>query len=439
MKISVIGTGYVGLVTGTCFSEFGFHVTCIDINQEKISQLNQGICPIYEPGLEDLIQKNSKAGRLVFSTDASACLADSDVVFIAVGTPTGEDGGHADLQYVFSAAEEIARSIKGYTVIVTKSTVPVDTNKKLQAFLKEKTMQPLDVVSNPEFLREGSAVEDFMKPDRVVVGCATDQAMQVMKKLYSPLSSAGTPVFFTDPSSAEMIKYASNSFLATKIAFINQVADLCEKCGANIESVAKGVGLDSRIGSKFLQVGPGYGGSCFPKDTLAMAKTAQEYKAPLTIVEAVIESNAERKQQMAQKIVHACGESIKGKSLAILGLTFKPETDDMRDSPSLVILPALEKEGALLRAYDPVGTKSLAPYFQLQKTQWFEDAYACAEGADALIILTEWNEFRSLDKNRLQQLMRAPVIIDLRNMYSLEDMENSGFAYHSLGRLPVLA
>ncbi len=438
MKITVMGTGYVGLVTGTCFAEFGFQVTCVDVDAHKIHQLQKGQIPIYEPGLEELVHKNTKAGRLHFSTDIEKAIPLSTIVFIAVGTPPKEENGEADLKYVFSAAEQIAHSIKDYTVIVTKSTVPVDTNKKLTEFIKHKAPhKEFDVVSNPEFLREGSAIEDFMRPDRVVIGCSTKRAKDIMSTLYRPLSFLETPMVFTDPASAEIIKYAANSFLATKITFINQVADLCEKCEANVHDVSKGVGLDSRIGAKFLQVGPGYGGSCFPKDTLAMAHTAEDYGTPLTIVEAVIQANEDRKNHMIDKIIQACGNSVKNKKIAVLGLTFKPDTDDMRDSPSLTIVPGLQEAGAQIRGYDPVGMKNAQNY--LKDVDWYDDAYSPLKEADALVILTEWNEFRFLDLGRVKSLMKRPLMIDLRNIYRLSDMQSSGFTYYSLGRPAIRA
>lgn len=429
----VMGTGYVGLVTGTCFAEFGFSVTCLDVDEKKIANLKKGIIPIYEPGLDELVQKNTKAGRLHFSTDIQPSVETADVIFIAVGTPPKESDGHADLRYVFIAAEQVAQYMKGYTVVITKSTVPVDTNKKLATFIQEIAPEKeFDVVSNPEFLREGSAIEDFMRPDRVVVGCRSKRAEEVMRMLYRPLSLLETPMIFTDPESAEIIKYAANSFLATKITFINQVADLCECCEANVHDVAKGMGLDSRIGAKFLHAGPGYGGSCFPKDTLAMVKTAQDYGTPLTIVETVVRANDERKVRMIDKIVMACDGSVKGKKIAILGLTFKPDTDDMRDSPSLTLIPGLQKKGALIHAYDPVGMENAKQY--LQNIFWHEEAYGPMEQADALVILTEWNEFRFLDLTRIKKRMKTPLMIDLRNIYRLSDMKASGFTYYSLGR-----
>ena len=433
MKIAVIGTGYVGLVSGTCFAEFGMHVTCVDKDHEKIAFLHQGKSPIYEPGLEALMEKGVKANRLKFTTDLPSAVKDADVVFIAVGTPMQEGDGHADLSYVFAAAREIILAAEGYTVIVTKSTVPVDTAKKLEALIQE--LRPdgdIDVVSNPEFLREGSAIEDFMRPDRIVVGTRSQRAAGVMQQLYRPLYLLETPIVVTTPESSELIKYASNSFLAAKIAFINEVSDLCEKCGADVSDVAKGIGLDGRIGRKFLHVGPGYGGSCFPKDTLAMAKTAQDYGAPLSIIEAVIEANDHRKKQMAQRIIQVCGGDVKGKKIAILGVTFKPNTDDMRDSPSLTIIPLLQAQGAKIAAYDPAGM-DVAAHF-LTGVAWGRDAYDIMSEADAVVIITEWNEFRSLNLNHMKSLVKTPLIIDLRNIYPISEMEKSGFIYHSLGR-----
>lgn len=429
----MIGTGYVGLVTGTCFSEFGFDVTCVDKIKDKIDFLNKGKVPIYEPGLEAIIEKNVKAKRLRFTTDLATSVKKSDVVFIAVGTPTREEDGHADLTYVFSAAEDIAKAMDGYTVIVTKSTVPVDTAKKIEQLIKKiNPNAKFDVVSNPEFLREGSAVEDFMRPDRVVVGARTEKAKEVMKKLYRPLFLLETPIIFTTPESSELIKYASNSFLATKVAFINQIADLCEKCGADIQDVATGVGLDGRIGKKFLHTGPGYGGSCFPKDTLALVKTAQKYQCPTTIVESVIEANDARKKRMGYRIIEACGGNIKGKTIGILGVTFKPNTDDMRDSPSLDIIPILQQNGAKIKAYDPAGMKEAKSYFK--DVKWQKNEYDTIEGTDCTVILTEWNEFRSLDKNTYKTLAKKPLIVDLRNIYPLQEMKDAGIEYISLGR-----
>lgn len=433
MQIAVVGTGYVGLVSGTCFAEFGIHVTCVDKDQNKIGALLQGKSPIYEPGLETLMEKGVKANRLKFTTDLPNAVKNADVVFIAVGTPMQEGDGHADLSYVFAAAREIILAADGYTVIVTKSTVPVDTAKKLEALIKElRPDADIDVVSNPEFLREGSAIEDFMRPDRIVVGTRSQRAAEVMQQLYRPLYLLETPIVVTTPESSELIKYASNSFLAAKIAFINEVSDLCEKCGADVSDVAKGIGLDGRIGRKFLHVGPGYGGSCFPKDTLAMAKTAQDYGTPLSIIETVIASNDRRKKAMADRIIQICGGNVSGKKIAILGVTFKPNTDDMRDSPSLTIIPLLQAQGAKIFAYDPAGMSVAANF--LHGVTWGKDAYDIMSEADAVVIITEWNEFRSLNLNQIKSLVKTPVIIDLRNIYSVAEMEKSGFRYHSLGR-----
>jgi UDPglucose 6-dehydrogenase len=436
MKIAVVGTGYVGLVSGTCFSEFGFEVFCVDKNTDKIAMLNRGEVPIYEPGLDLLIQKNVNAGRLSFTTDLHASVQKSQVVFIAVGTPPKEDDGHADLTYVFEAAKEIARSIKDYTVVVTKSTVPVDTNRRVEELIrKENPKADFDVVSNPEFLREGSAIEDFMRPNRVVVGARTKRAEEVMQKLYRPLYLLETPMVFTTPECAELIKYASNSFLAIKISFINQIADLCEKCGADIGDVAKGVGLDQRIGNKFLHTGPGYGGSCFPKDTLALAQTAKQYGAPTSIVDAVVDYNEARKAHMADKIIEACGGSVEGKKIAILGLAFKPNTDDMRDAPSLTIIPILQKAGAKIAAYDPESMDHAKG--MLQNVAWCKDAYDTSEGAACTVILTEWNEFRSMDWTKFKERVSNPLLVDMRNIYKLAEMRETGIRYISLGR-PVV-
>jgi UDPglucose 6-dehydrogenase len=433
MHIAMIGTGYVGLVSGTCFSEFGFKVTCVDRDQDKIRNLQQGIVPIYEPGLQTLISKNTKSGRLKFSTDLSAAVRESSVVFIAVGTPTRETDGAADLSYVLQAAKEIALSLQGYTVIVVKSTVPVDTAQKLTHLIRETNPKAeFDVVSNPEFLREGSAIEDFMQPDRVVVGVTTMKARKVMEQLYQPLSAWNVPIVYTTPETSELIKYAANSFLATKIAFINEISDLCEKTNANIQDIAKGIGLDSRIGSKFLNVGPGYGGSCFPKDTIALVQTAQTYGSPLNIIEAVVKSNEDRKKKIAYKIIDRLHGSVKGKKIAILGLTFKPETDDMRESPSLEIIPILQNHGAEIYAYDPEGMENARKL--LPTISWGKDAYEPMKNADATVILTEWNEFKSLDLDKVSILMKNPLLIDCRNLYNPLEMADKGIMYVSLGR-----
>jgi UDPglucose 6-dehydrogenase len=429
----MIGTGYVGLVSGACFSEFGVTVTCVDKDAGKIERLNRGEIPIYEPGLDDLVAKNVKAGRLTFSTDLASSVVDADAVFIAVGTPSRRGDGHADLSYVYGAAEEIARGINDYTVVVTKSTVPVGTGREVARIIR-KTRPDVDfgVASNPEFLREGSAIGDFLRPDRVVIGTDSDRARAVMRALYRPLYLIETPIVMTSLETAELIKYAANTFLATKITFINEIADLCEKVGADVHDVAKGIGLDGRIGKKFLHPGPGYGGSCFPKDTLALVRTAQDYGSPLRIVETVVDINDKRKKSMADRIVEACGGDVDGKTIAVLGVTFKPNTDDMRDSPSLDIIPALQAKGAVIRAFDPAGRDEAEKL--LPGIQWCGDTYEALEGASAIALLTEWNEFRVLDFKRARELMKTPVMVDLRNVYNPDDMEMAGFAYTCVGR-----
>src|SRR6201996_1649461 len=436
MRMGVIGSGYVGLVSGACFSEFGVEVACVDLDKAKIEGLKNGKMPIYEPGLDTLVASNAAAGRLTFTTDLAGAVKAADAVFIAVGTPSRRGDGHADLSYVFSAAEEIARALDGYTVVVTKSTVPVGTGRKVAEIIrKTRPDAQFDVVSNPEFLREGSAIGDFMRPDRVVIGAETERAQAVMKELYRPLFLNETPILFTKIETSELTKYAANSFLATKISFINEIADLCEKVGADVQDVAKGIGLDGRIGRKFLHAGPGYGGSCFPKDCLALVKTARDAGSPISIVEAVIGVNDARKDAMAPRVVHACGGSVAGKTLAILGVTFKPNTDDMRDSPALDIIPALQKGGATIRAFDPEGMKEAAKL--MDNVNFCANAYETMEGADALVIITEWNEFRALDLNRVKTLLRTPTVIDLRNIYKPEDMSDAGFYYVSIGRPAV--
>jgi len=431
MNIAMIGTGYVGLVSGACFSEFGIDVTCVDKDAVKIDMLNQGGIPIYEPGLDDLVARNIKAGRLHFSTDLAAAVGGADAVFIAVGTPTRRGDGHADLQYVFAAAEEIADALTDYTLVITKSTVPVGTGRKVQQIVAERRPgADFDIASNPEFLREGSAIEDFMRPDRVVVGLESQRARAVMATLYRPLYLHETPMLFTTLETSELIKYATNSFLATKITFINEMADLCEKTGANVQDVARAIGLDGRIGPKFLHPGPGYGGSCFPKDTLALVKTAQQYGAPATIVEAVVAANDRRKIAMADKVLDAMGDPA-GKTVGVLGLTFKPNTDDMREAPSLVIVPRLIERGVAVRAYDPKGMNEAAGL--MSGVTFCDDAYAAIEDADALIITTEWNEFRSLDLARLHGAMRSPLIVDLRNIYDPAEVRAAGFRYVGIG------
>lgn len=438
MRVAMIGTGYVGLVSGACFSEFGTDVVCVDKDAGKIERLLEGIMPIYEPGLDTLVAKSAAAGRLSFTTDLKSAVKGADAVFIAVGTPTTEGDGHADLSYVYAAAAEIAAAIDDYTVIVTKSTVPVGTGREVHRIVSEIiSADKFDVASNPEFLREGSAIEDFMRPDRVVIGTDSDKAAEVLRQLYRPLFLMETPILYTKIETSELIKYAANTFLAAKITFINEVANLCEKVGANVQEVARGIGLDGRIGGKFLHAGPGYGGSCFPKDTLALVQTARDHDAPLHIIEAVVKVNEDRKRQMADKIVSACDGSVDGKTIAVLGLTFKPNTDDMRDSPSLAIVPALQEAGAKIRAFDPQGMTEAAE--MMPGIELCGDAYETMEGADALAIVTEWNEFRMLDLERVKGLLSAPLIVDLRNIYKPDEIIQAGFDYFSVGRDPVLA
>jgi UDPglucose 6-dehydrogenase len=436
MHVAMIGAGYVGLVSGACFSEFGVNVTCVDTDADKIELLKRGEMPIYEPGLDALVLGNVQAKRLSFTTDLKAAVTDTDAVFIAVGTPSRRGDGHADLSYVYAAAREIAEALNGYTVVVTKSTVPVGTGDEVERIIREaRPDADFDVVSNPEFLREGSAINDFMRPDRVIIGTESERAQEVMRRLYRVLYLFETPIVFTSRTTSELIKYAANTFLATKITFINEIADLCEKVGADVHGVARGIGLDGRIGGKFLHPGPGYGGSCFPKDTLALAKTARAAGNPLRIVETVIDINDERKKGMAEKVVTACGGSVKGKTIAVLGLTFKPNTDDMRDAPSLEIVPALQKAGATVRVFDPAGMTQAKAL--LNGVVWCEDAYETLIEADALAILTEWNEFRALDLERIKSLMKSPVMVDLRNIYDPSAMAEAGFSYTSVGRRPV--
>ncbi|MBL8697729.1 MAG: UDP-glucose/GDP-mannose dehydrogenase family protein [Alphaproteobacteria bacterium] len=434
MRVTMIGTGYVGLVTGACFSEFGVDVTCVDKDVAKIDRLKRGEIPIFEPGLDQLVAKNAAAGRLKFTTDLKSAVPGADAVFIAVGTPSRRGDGHADLSYVYAAAEEIGRALTGYAVVVTKSTVPVGTGREVSRRIKAVAPKAeFDVVSNPEFLREGAAISDFMRPDRVVIGAESERARAVMRDLYRPLYLIETPIVFTSLETSELIKYAANTFLATKITFINEIADLCDKVGADVHDVAKGIGLDGRIGRKFLHPGPGYGGSCFPKDTLALVKTAQDHGSPLRIIETVVDINDKRKAAMAQRIVEACGGSVAGKTIAILGLTFKPNTDDMRDAPSLSIIPELQKAGARIRAYDPEGMHGEARQM-LPGVEFCDSAVAAMTGADAMALLTEWNEFRALDVTKIKQLLKAPIVVDLRNVYSPADMVAAGFTYRSIGR-----
>jgi UDPglucose 6-dehydrogenase len=431
MRIAMIGTGYVGLVSGACFSEFGHTVTCIDKDAGKIADLKKGKIPIYEPGLEEVVLTNLRAGRLFFETDLTKPVAEADVVFIAVGTPSRRGDGHADLSFVFAAAEEIAKALTGYTLVVTKSTVPVGTSRKVESIIRGIVMDAeFEVASNPEFLREGSALEDFRRPDRVVVGCDTERAKNMLRETYRPLYLNETPIIFTGRETSELIKYAANAFLATKITFINEIADICEKVGGDVQDLARAIGLDGRIGSKFLHAGPGFGGSCFPKDTLALVKTAEICGAPTRIVEAVVEVNEQRKVLMAKKIEGAFG-SLKGKTIAVLGLTFKPNTDDMRDAPSLVIVPYLQERGAKIRAYDPAASKEAKKLLNLDLC---EDAYDAIRGADGVVLLTEWNAFRALDLDRVRTSLRTPLVVDLRNVYRPSDMIEAGFIYESIGR-----
>ena len=434
MNIVVIGTGYVGLVSGACFSEFGFTVTCVDKDASKIAALKQGIIPIYEPGLDDLVKRNHNAGRLTFTTDLGPAVQDADAVFIAVGTPTRRGDGHADLSFVFAAAEEVAAHLTGYTVVVTKSTVPVGTGKQVEQVIRTANASAdFDIASNPEFLREGSAIGDFMRPDRVVVGVRNDRAKDVMRQLYRPLYLIEKPVLFTDLETAELIKYAANAFLAVKISYINQMADLCEKVGANVHDVAKGMGLDNRIGSKFLHPGPGYGGSCFPKDTLALVKTAESYNSPVSIVSEVVAYNQARKYAMADRVQNAFSGNVKGRKIAVLGLAFKPETDDMRESPSIEIITTLSEAGAQISAYDPAAMEE-AKHLLPDTISFADSAQDCLEGADGAVVVTEWNEFRALTPHLFAQLMAGNVLVDLRNIYEPEQMHEVGLTYLSIGR-----
>lgn len=434
MRIAMIGTGYVGLVSGVCFSDFGHDVVCVDKDPKKIEMLNAGKIPIFEPGLEALAAKNVASGRLTFTLDLATAVAEADAVFIAVGTPTRRGDGHADLTYVYAAAEEIAHSLRDYTVVVTKSTVPVGTNREVAAVISKANPDAnFDVASNPEFLREGAAIDDFMRPDRVVVGVESEEAKKVMNDVYRPLYLRDFSVVFTDLESAEMIKYAANAFLATKITFINEIADLCERSGADVKAVAHGIGLDGRIGNKFLHAGPGYGGSCFPKDTSALARIGRDLAAPQLIVETVIQVNEARKRAMADRIIELCDDKVRGKKIAVFGVTFKPNTDDMRDAPSLTVVPALIGAGAEVVVVDPEGFRegeALLPH-----VTWEVDPYSAAENADAVVILTEWNEFRALDLKRLSSTMKTPNMADLRNIYSKADATENGFEkYISIGR-----
>jgi UDPglucose 6-dehydrogenase len=429
----MIGSGYVGLVSGACFADFGHEVVCVDISAAKIEALKMGQIPIFEPGLQNLVAKNAAARRLTFTTDLSKAVREAQVVFVAVGTPSRRGDGFADLSYVYAAAREIAASMDGYTVVVTKSTVPVGTGDEVERIIRQvRPDAEVSVVSNPEFLREGAAIDDFKRPDRIIIGAQDQRARDAMDEVYRPLFLNRSPILNTSRRTAELTKYAANAFLATKITFINEIADLCEQVGANVQDVARGMGLDNRIGSKFLHAGPGYGGSCFPKDTLALIKTAQDHGTPSRIVEAVCAVNDQRKRAMARKVALVFGGSVRGKTIAVLGLTFKPNTDDMRDAPSLALITALQDGGATIRAYDPEGIEQAKAL--LQDVTYGTDAYDCAEGADAIVIVTEWNLFRALDFKRLKSLMKAPILVDLRNIFHGEEVAAAGFTYVDVGR-----
>ncbi|MDE1992373.1 MAG: UDP-glucose/GDP-mannose dehydrogenase family protein [Rhizobiaceae bacterium] len=433
MHITMIGSGYVGLVSGVCFADFGHDVICVDKDVAKIDALRRGEIPIFEPGLEQLVAENVRAERLSFSTDVKASVAASDVVFIAVGTPSRRGDGHADLSYVYAAAREIAEHVKGFTVIVTKSTVPVGTGDEVERIIRETNPNAdVAVVSNPEFLREGAAIEDFKRPDRIVIGLNDDRAKEVMTEVYRPLYLNQAPLLFTARRTSELIKYAANAFLAMKITFINEMADLCEKVGANVQEVSRGIGLDGRIGSKFLHAGPGYGGSCFPKDTLALAKTAQDHDSPVRLIETTISINDNRKRAMGRKVISAMGGDIRGKTIAVLGLTFKPNTDDMRDSPAISVIQTLQDAGARVVGFDPEGMDNAR--LVIDNIVYADDAYGAARDADALVIVTEWNQFRALDFTRLKAVMKAPVLVDLRNIYRHDEVARHGFTYTSVGR-----
>jgi UDPglucose 6-dehydrogenase len=438
MRIAMVGAGYVGLVSGACFSDFGHHVICIDSDEQKVAALKRGEIPIYEPGLADLVGSNVREGRLEFGNDLKSAVGSADVVFIAVGTPSRRGDGHADLSYVYAAAREIAKAISKFTVIVTKSTVPVGTGDEVERLInKENPDAEFAVVSNPEFLREGAAIRDFKHPDRIVIGTDDARARKVMAEVYRPLHLNAAPILYTDRRTAELTKYAANSFLATKVAFINEIADLAEKVGANVQEVARGIGLDNRIGSKFLHAGPGFGGSCFPKDTLALIKTGQDNETPLRIVETVVSVNDQRKRAMARKVSNALGGNLRGKSIAVLGVTFKPNTDDMRDAPSIPLITALQDMGAEVRVFDPVGMSQAKKV--LENVTFCDTAYDCARGAHAIVIVTEWEQFRALDLKEMAAIMASSVIVDLRNIYSPEEVVRNGFHYCGVGRPKPLA
>jgi UDPglucose 6-dehydrogenase len=433
MRVAMIGTGYVGLVSGACFADFGHEVVCVDKDKAKIAALEGGDVPIYEPGLNELVAANARAGRLKFTTELAPAVKSADAVFIAVGTPSRRGDGHADLSFVHEAAREIARALDGFTVVITKSTVPVGTGDEVERIIREtRGDADVEVVSNPEFLREGAAIRDFKHPDRIVVGTVEPRAREVMTELYRPLYLNRAPVMFTDRRTAELVKYAANAFLATKITFINEIADLAEKVGADVQEVARGIGLDNRIGSKFLHAGPGFGGSCFPKDTVALLKTGQDNDAPLRVIEAVVTVNDARKRAMARKVAQALGGDVRGKTIAVLGLTFKPNTDDMRESPSIPLITALQDMGAKVRAYDPAGMEQAKS--MLGNVAFCQDTYDCAKGASALVIVTEWEQFRALNFGQLKTVMERPVLVDLRNIYRADEVARAGFAYESIGR-----
>jgi UDPglucose 6-dehydrogenase len=438
MRISMVGSGYVGLVSGACFADFGHEIMCIDKDAARIDALRSGKMPIFEPGLDELVARNVAQGRLSFDLDLVAAVRNSQAVFISVGTPSRRGDGHADLSFVYQAAREIAQALNGFTVIVTKSTVPVGTGDEVERIIREERPDAdFCVVSNPEFLREGAAIGDFKRPDRIVIGIGEagaedERAREVMTEIYRPLYLNQAPLLFTSRRTAELTKYAANAFLATKITFINEIADLCEQVGANVQDVARGIGLDNRIGSKFLHAGPGYGGSCFPKDTLALIKTAQDSGSPMRIVETVAAVNDQRKRAMGRKVIAACGGDVRGKSIALLGLTFKPNTDDMREAPAIAIVSALQDAGALIRAYDPEGMEQAR--LMLENVTYANDVYSCAEGAECLVIVTEWDAFRALDFKRLKTIMKAPVLVDMRNIYNPEEVRRAGLSYCGVGR-----
>jgi UDPglucose 6-dehydrogenase len=433
MRIAMIGTGYVGLVSGACFSDFGHDVTCVDKDVSKIAALRAGTMPIFEPGLDKLVERNVRGGRLAFTTDLEAGVAGAEAVFIAVGTPSRRGDGHADLSYVFGAAEEIARVLRRPTLIVTKSTVPVGTGDEVERIVRETAPNATAwVVSNPEFLREGAAIDDFKRPDRIVVGTQEEQAAERMREIYRPLYLNKAPILFTSRRTAELIKYAANAFLATKITFINEIADLCEAVGADVQDVSRGIGLDNRIGPKFLHAGPGYGGSCFPKDSLALLKTAEDHQAPLRILESVVKVNDARKRAMGRKIVQALGGDARGKTVSLLGLTFKPNTDDMREAPSLSIVQSLQDSGARVRGYDPEGIEQARPL--MPGVEFHDSPYSAAQDADAVVLVTEWDVLRALDLRRLAEAMRDPLFVDLRNVYRAEDVEEAGLRWHGIGK-----